>query len=164
MFTGKKLYELTVRGLETRLFGEVTPSVGEPRSSRAGEEEEEEGESQEDRRGRLLDEDRFLVSANRCRWVIKAEELHLEEHMGMGSYGMVYRAKWKGIDVAVKRFIKQKLDERTMLEFRAEVALLSELHHPNIVLFIGNSPPPPVRACSAHDELNCWDSHQGVGM
>ncbi len=55
----------------------------------------------------------------------------------MGSYGMVYRGKWKGVDVAVKRFIKQQLDERRLLEFRAEMAFLSELHHPNIVLFIG---------------------------
>jgi serine/threonine protein kinase len=55
----------------------------------------------------------------------------------MGSYGVVYRGKWKGVDVAVKRFIKQKLDERRMLEFRAEMAFLAELHHPNIVLFIG---------------------------
>jgi serine/threonine protein kinase len=49
----------------------------------------------------------------------------------------VLRGKWKGVEVAVKRFIKQKLDERRMLEFRAEMAFLSELHHPNIVLFIG---------------------------
>lgn len=39
--------------------------------------------------------------------------------------------------MAVKRFINQTLDERRMLEFRAEMAFLSELHHPNIVLFIG---------------------------
>jgi serine/threonine protein kinase len=57
--------------------------------------------------------------------------------VGLGSYGVVFRGKWKGVDVAVKRFIKQKLDERRMLEFRAEMALLAELHHPNIVLFIG---------------------------
>jgi hypothetical protein len=42
----------------------------------------------------------------------------------------------------VKRFIKQKVDERRMLEFRAEMAFLSELHHPNIVLFIGTLPDP----------------------
>jgi serine/threonine protein kinase len=47
-----------------------------------------------------------------------------------------FRAKWKGVDVAVKRFIKQKLDEETMLEFCAEIALLAELHHPNIILYI----------------------------
>jgi hypothetical protein len=43
--------------------------------------------------------------------------------------------RWKGVDVAVKKFIKQKLSERNMLEFRAEVAFLSEMHHPNIGLF-----------------------------
>jgi serine/threonine protein kinase len=57
--------------------------------------------------------------------------------VGVGSYGMVFKGKWKGVDVAVKRFIKQTLDERRLLEFRAEMAFLSELHHPNIVLFIG---------------------------
>jgi serine/threonine protein kinase len=60
----------------------------------------------------------------------------------MGSYGVVYKGTWKGVDVAVKRFIKQNLDERRLLEFRAEMAFLSELHHPNIVLFIGQSHPP----------------------
>ncbi len=50
---------------------------------------------------------------------------------------MVYKGTWKGVEVAVKRFIKQNLDERRLLEFRAEMAFLSELHHPNIVLFIG---------------------------
>lgn len=82
-------------------------------------------------------EDNFLTSANLCRWVIQYEEIEVGEHIGTGSYGIVYRGKWKGLDVAVKRIIKQKLDERTMLEFRAEMAFLSELHHPNIVLFVG---------------------------
>jgi len=57
--------------------------------------------------------------------------------IGTGSYGVVFKGTWKGVDVAVKRFIKQNLDERRLLEFRAEMAFLSELHHPNIILFIG---------------------------
>jgi len=59
--------------------------------------------------------------------------------VGTGSYGVVFKGVWKGVEVAVKRFIKQNLDERRLLEFRAEMAFLSELHHPNIVLFIGIS-------------------------
>jgi serine/threonine protein kinase len=82
-------------------------------------------------------EDRFLTSANMCRWIINFEDIHLGKQIGMGSYGIVFEGKWKGVSVAVKRFIKQKLDERRMLEFRAEMAFLSQLHHPNIVLFIG---------------------------
>ncbi len=64
--------------------------------------------------------------------------------VGTGSYGVVYRGMWKGVDIAVKRFVKQKLDERSMLDFRAEMAVLSELHHPNVVLFIGLKPSLPV--------------------
>ncbi len=78
-----------------------------------------------------------LASANMCRWVIPFEQIQEGEQIGMGSYGVVSRGKWKGVDVAVKRFIKQTLDERHMLEFRAETAVLAELRHPNIVLFIG---------------------------
>lgn len=63
--------------------------------------------------------------------------LTLRVQLGMGTYGLVYKAKWKGVNVAVKRFIKQKMDERLMLEFRSEAAMLANLHHPNLVLFIG---------------------------
>jgi len=82
-------------------------------------------------------EDSFLTGANLVRWVIRFEDIQMGEQIGTGSYGIVYRGVWKGVDVAIKRFIKQKLDERHLLEFRAEVACLSELRHPNIVLFIG---------------------------
>ncbi len=87
--------------------------------------------------GMAFKEDHYLTSANLCRWIIDFSEIQLGKQVGLGSYGVVYRGKWKGVDIAVKRFIKQKLDERSMLEFRAEMAFLSELHHPNIVLFIG---------------------------
>jgi serine/threonine protein kinase len=87
--------------------------------------------------GMMFKEDTFLTSANLCRWIIDFGEIQVGKQIGLGSYGVVFRGKWKGVEVAVKRFIKQKLDERRMLEFRAEMAFLSELHHPNIVLFIG---------------------------
>jgi serine/threonine protein kinase len=87
-------------------------------------------------------EDSLLMSANLCRWVIDFQDVDVGEQIGMGSYGVVYRGKWKSIDVAIKKFINQKLDERRMLEFRAEMALLSQLQHPNVVLFIGNALPP----------------------
>ncbi len=57
--------------------------------------------------------------------------------IGTGTYGIVFHGKWKGVEVAVKRFIKQKLTERRLLEFRAEMASLAELSHPNVVVFIG---------------------------
>jgi serine/threonine protein kinase len=157
MVVGAKLYELKAEGLEARFFGGVTlegnaasssnsPSSGSDRPPRdvSGASGSVSG-SYEDRaelqtavgEGMMFKEDTFLTSANLCRWIIDFGEIQVGKQVGLGSYGVVYRGKWKGVDVAVKRFIKQKLDERRMLEFRAEMAFLSELHHPNIVLFIG---------------------------
>jgi len=90
--------------------------------------------------GTMFKEDAFLTSANLCRWIIDFKEIQLGKQLGIGSYGVVFKGRWKGVEVAVKKFVKQKLDERHMLEFRAEMAFLSELHHPNIVLFIGACP------------------------
>ncbi|WBR14733.1 Ser/thr kinase [Pandoravirus kuranda] len=83
------------------------------------------------------DEERYLTSANMCRWVIDFADVQLGAQVGIGSYGVVYRAVWKGVNVAVKRFIRQKLDERAMLGLRAETALMLDLDHPNVVVFIG---------------------------
>jgi class 3 adenylate cyclase/tRNA A-37 threonylcarbamoyl transferase component Bud32 len=92
-------------------------------------------------RPRLLarpDEASYIGSSNACRWIIPFEDLAIQEaHVGQGSYGFVSQGRWKGVDVAVKRFVKQRLDEDTMLRFREEAALLAELRHPNVVLFIG---------------------------
>lgn len=150
---GARLYELTTRGIEGRSFVGIssaqsrsieTNKVGEDkRPSASSSESEEEGEEELQAmvgEGIKFKEDAFLTSANLCRWVIDYNEIALGKQLGMGSYGVVYHGKWKGVEVAVKRFVKQKLDERRMLEFRAEMAFLSELHHPNIILFIGTPP------------------------
>jgi hypothetical protein len=155
--SGSKLFELKPRGLEARFFGGVSsPAAADGHSSsRTGSSNDEDDSSHTTNgttgsgegelqtavgEGMMFKEDNFLTSANLCRWVIDFGEVQLGRQIGLGSYGVVYRGKWKGVEVAVKRFIKQKLDERRMLEFRAEMAFLSELHHPNIVLFIGSSP------------------------
>lgn len=166
--TGAKLYELKANGLEGRFFGGIThdgesastpnhASNAENGDASAGSKSslgdtkelseasaDSEGEIQTAvGEGMVFKEDTFLTSANLCRWIIDYGEIQVGKQVGLGSYGVVYRGRWKGVDVAVKRFIKQKLDERCMLEFRAEMAFLSELHHPNIVLFIRACIKPP---------------------
>ncbi len=151
------MFELKVRGLEARFFGGVTMGEHPSHDSSSnnsrqsvdtnGVNNAEKSTKEDDAEfaefhtvvgeGMAFKEDHFLTSANLCRWIIDFSEIQLGKQIGQGSYGVVYRGKWKGVDIAVKRFIKQKLDERNMLEFRAEMAFLSELHHPNIVLFIG---------------------------
>jgi len=151
---------MKIPGLESRFFDNAAAALpnlssgalssSQSSSSSSGEGQGEDGEKKKkqkdkkklgDTNGNLLllvkGEDATLAGANTVRWIIKYEDIAMGEQLGMGSYGVVYRGRWKGIDVAVKHFIKQKMDERNLLEFRAEVACLSELRHPNIVLFIG---------------------------
>ncbi|AGO85889.2 Serine/threonine protein kinase [Pandoravirus salinus] len=134
------IYELAVPRLEGRFFGAGTladsaASSDRDQSSRS----RVDGDATDEDLGLMVDgdEQRYLTSANMCRWVIDFGDVQLGAQVGVGSYGVVYRARWKGVDVAVKRFIRQQLDERTLLDFRAETALMLDLHHPNVVVFIG---------------------------
>ncbi|AGO84667.2 Serine/threonine protein kinase [Pandoravirus salinus] len=139
----RRLYQLRPVGLEGRLFG-----------GRAANHAHGSSLSQQDDAAKSLSrgdfgEDaavaaaemtkRYVASANMVRWVIDFADIDIaqREPVGSGSYGVVYRGRWKNIDVAVKRFAKQRLGEQRLLEFRAEVAFLSELRHPNVVVFVG---------------------------
>ncbi len=138
---GAKLFELKVKGLESRFFGGV--ALGDQASHNSSSNTSKSFDNAKEKlqtvvgEGMTCKEDLYLTSANLCRWIIEYSEIQLGKQIGLGSYGVVFRGKWKGVDISVKRFIKQKLDERSLLEFRAEMAFLAELHHPNIVLFIG---------------------------
>ncbi|QDZ19563.1 dual specificity protein kinase [Chloropicon primus] len=91
-------------------------------------------------------------------WVIPLDEIELEETMGSGGTGEVWRGQWQGLDVAVKILYRQgghvfgvegnardgvpKHVAKVEKAFQAEVHSLSSLRHPNIVLFMG--------ACRSH--------------
>ncbi|BCU03993.1 serine/threonine protein kinase [Pandoravirus japonicus] len=137
------LYELAVPRLEGRFFGAgmIADSAASSAtaSDRGSSRSRVDGDATDEDLGLMVDgnEQRYLTSANMCRWVIDFADVQLGTQVGVGSYGVVYRARWKGVDVAVKRFIRQQLDERTLLDFRAETALMLDLDHPNVVVFIG---------------------------
>ncbi|CAM6044342.1 unnamed protein product [Sphagnum compactum] len=71
------------------------------------------------------------------------EDLIIGEPIGQGSYGKVYRADWQGSDVAVKVFLDQHVKAEAIEEFKAEVAIMQRLRHPNVVLFMGAVTNPP---------------------
>eukprot|EP01087_Luapelamoeba_hula_P020947 TRINITY_DN7230_c0_g1_i2.p1 TRINITY_DN7230_c0_g1~~TRINITY_DN7230_c0_g1_i2.p1 ORF type:complete len:1005 (-),score=128.15 TRINITY_DN7230_c0_g1_i2:404-3418(-) len=62
--------------------------------------------------------------------------------LGTGSFGTVFKAQLHGKDVAVKKLSTQKFDEKTLDEFRKEVAIMSTLRHPNVLLFMGACTQP----------------------
>jgi serine/threonine protein kinase/ABC-type phosphate transport system substrate-binding protein len=144
----EKIYELKSPQLMGRYFAEAVMSNYDGDSSCSDKSISGSGSSVDDDLDDIdaVQEEGLLAmaSANMCRWVIPYDELKIGDQIGMGGYGVVYKARWKGVGVAVKKLIKQTpLDESMLLGFRAEVAFLSQLHHPNIVLFIGACVKPP---------------------
>ena len=63
--------------------------------------------------------------------------------MGSGGYGEVFKAKWNGITVAVKELLDKNPSDEQIREFKQEVATLSHLRHPSIVLWMGCVLQPP---------------------
>lgn len=67
---------------------------------------------------------------------IDPSEISREHILGDGSFGAVYKGRCRQKDVAVKVLFKQ-FDEKSLRAFRKEVAIMSKIFHPNIVLFLG---------------------------
>ena len=76
------------------------------------------------------------AAAARQAYEIAAEEVELGAKIGEGAFGTVFKGVWRGGEVAVKQLHCVTSDEM-LAEFFAEVATLSALRHPNILLFMG---------------------------
>ncbi|PRP76898.1 outer membrane autotransporter barrel domain-containing protein [Planoprotostelium fungivorum] len=76
--------------------------------------------------------------------LINESELKNLVQIGRGAFGIVYKAHWRAVEVAVKQLVSQDLLAREHIEsFVREVHLLERLRpHPNVVLFLGVVPPP----------------------
>uniref|UniRef100_H0VTB3 Mitogen-activated protein kinase kinase kinase n=1 Tax=Cavia porcellus TaxID=10141 RepID=H0VTB3_CAVPO len=76
---------------------------------------------------------------------IPFHELQLEEIIGVGGFGKVYRALWRGEEVAVKaaRLDPEKDPAVTAEQVRQEARLFGALQHPNIIALRGACLSPP---------------------
>lgn len=61
------------------------------------------------------------------------------DFIGGGGYGEVFKAKWVGTQVAIKRFGKRHMSKKALKDFIKEIEMLNQLRHPNIVLYMGVS-------------------------
>ena len=100
---------------------------------------------------------------------IAEPELSIGGVIGDGAMGIVYRAKWRETDVAVKRLKRTDGNSQNLVEekgdFVREVALLKRLRHPHVVLFMGwfLSSSSYLAADAEHESLCfvtelCWTS------
>lgn len=76
-------------------------------------------------------------------WDIPFDEVQIEDKIGEGRFGSVYKGNWHG-SVAVKMLNMDHIDDRKTLEtFKQEVATFRKTRHENLVLFMGACMKPP---------------------
>eukprot|EP00178_Gracilaria_changii_P020777 TRINITY_DN606_c2_g1_i1.p2 TRINITY_DN606_c2_g1~~TRINITY_DN606_c2_g1_i1.p2 ORF type:complete len:825 (+),score=110.20 TRINITY_DN606_c2_g1_i1:747-3221(+) len=80
-----------------------------------------------------------------AQWAIDFSKIVFGPRIGAGGFGEVYKCKWGNAMVAVKTLQKIEDDDpqAVMAEFMVEMKLMSKLHHPNIVAFLGASVAAP---------------------
>ncbi|XP_035708630.1 kinase suppressor of Ras 2 isoform X1 [Folsomia candida] len=81
-------------------------------------------------------------SLSNREWDIPFDELKLGDKIGTGHFGTVYRGNWHG-DVAIKLLDMYLDNEKTLEQFRQEVATFRKTRHENLVLFMGACMKPP---------------------
>jgi hypothetical protein len=71
-------------------------------------------------------------------------DIAMGPRIGSGGFAEVFQAVYSGGEVAVKLLLRRPgaAGEKAEEDFKAEVALLARLEHPNIVAFIGVCPDP----------------------
>ncbi|PRP84431.1 putative leucine-rich repeat receptor-like protein kinase [Planoprotostelium fungivorum] len=65
------------------------------------------------------------------------------KEIGSGAFGIVFKAAWRELSVAVKQIKSEHVSKEQVESFLLEVAILQNLRpHPNLVMFIGMTIPP----------------------
>ncbi len=87
---------------------------------------------------RLVETEEEMVTMRRV-WQIDEGELKMEREIAKGAFGVVWKAVWNEITVAVKTLDRpvHALEKEDAEEFDREVSFMRNVRHPNIVLFFG---------------------------
>lgn len=74
---------------------------------------------------------------------IDMSEVKLLDKVGRGSFGDIYKAEWRGTEVAVKKIPFNSLNEDLVQEMLNEARIMESIRHPNVLSLMGCSPRPP---------------------
>ncbi|BBI30403.1 Ser/Thr protein kinase [Acanthamoeba castellanii medusavirus] len=105
-----------------------------------------------------------LVIRNRERqretWYTDINEIEIGDMLGTGGFGAVHKANWKGTEVAIKIFPDLEHPTRDDLaKLKAEINVMSQMRHPNVVLFMAACTKPP-KICIVMEHMglgSLWD-------
>ena len=88
----------------------------------------------------VLKEDQSQQGA-RPAWSVSADEIEmLDEEVGRGAWGVVKKARFRGMTVAAKclhKALQEEMTDHVLQAFRREMNIAANLRHPNLVLFLG---------------------------
>lgn len=73
---------------------------------------------------------------------ISYSEVDCAEKIGGGGFGDVYKGNFRGTEVAIKKVLSDKLSKDAVDELIKEAEIMTNLRHPNVVLFMGFCRPP----------------------
>ncbi|KAL6044793.1 Protein kinase domain-containing protein [Balamuthia mandrillaris] len=97
----------------------------------------------------------------RYPWEVNYSELELLDKIGSGGMGEVFRAKWRGLVVAVKKMKQPSgfIMKEDLRNFLREINIMSQLRHPNILLLLGACLDYP-NVCIISEFISEGDLHQ----
>jgi len=61
----------------------------------------------------------------------------LQRPIGKGGFGIVYKGKWEGASVAIKRLHLSEMTAETVKEFKREATIMASVNHPNTLRLYG---------------------------
>lgn len=81
-------------------------------------------------------------------WEIDHKNVKFNSKLAKGNFGEVWLGSWLGAPVAVKTVLPSMAKDKEFIDrFMIEIRLMSNLHHPNIVMFLGACITPVSKMC-----------------
>jgi serine/threonine protein kinase len=96
---------------------------------------------------------------------VNYNDIKIDSRIGEGSFGVVFKAYFRGAQVAVKQMrspLFEDITQHDIEEFRKEAYMMSRLRHPNIVLVMGIS-LVDIEASTAVSKFGREESSDSVG-
>lgn len=66
-------------------------------------------------------------------YIVSPSEFEIIEKIGYGSKSIVYKGKYKYIEVAIKKISLEQTFAKQVKHIISEILMLSKLRHPNII-------------------------------